>query len=243
MVCFMAGTIMTAQETEARSYTSEVLNYQVVYHWGLIWKHAGNATLSIKNTGSGYQARFYGTTISWARTIYPVNDTLLCSMLYNFSPTKYQKLTHEGHFYGKDVVDFSYANNTTYGKCTVVRKDKPVKYVNLSSPGKAYDMVSVFYMLRSLDFDELSRNKVYTTVVFSGKRKENLSIRYKGVENVKLRDNSTHQAYHIVFTFTQDGRTKSSDDISAWMTTDAARIPLLLVGKLPVGEIKCYYAK
>lgn len=35
----------------AHSYTltNETLHYDIVYHWGLIWKHAGSATLSIKN--------------------------------------------------------------------------------------------------------------------------------------------------------------------------------------------------
>ena len=34
----------------AHSYTltNETLHYDIVYHWGLIWKHAGSATLSIK---------------------------------------------------------------------------------------------------------------------------------------------------------------------------------------------------
>ena len=34
----------------AHSYTltNEMLHYDIVYHWGLIWKHAGSATLSIK---------------------------------------------------------------------------------------------------------------------------------------------------------------------------------------------------
>ena len=34
---------------------------------------------------------------------------------------------------------------------------------------------------------------------------------------------------------------KSSNDIDAYMSTDTRRIPLLLVGHLPVGAVKCYY--
>jgi hypothetical protein len=56
-----------------------------------------------------------------------------------------------------------------------------------------------------------------------------------------MRDGSKRQAHCITFRFTQKGGKKSSDNISVWMATDDSRIPLLLVGKLPVGEVKCYY--
>lgn len=44
----------------AHSYTltNETLHYDIVYHWGLIWKHAGSATLSIKNPGTTTMHRY-----------------------------------------------------------------------------------------------------------------------------------------------------------------------------------------
>ena len=102
-------------------------------------------------------------------------------------------------------------------------------------------MVSVFYMLRNLDYDQLSTTKPVSTVIFSGKQKEYLTITYKGKETIKMRDGTKRESYHIKFRFTQEGGKKSSDNLDAWMSTDANRIPLLLVGKLPVGEVKCYY--
>lgn len=231
----------TAQQACARTYTTETLNYEIVYHWGVIWKHAANARLSIKRTSNGgYYSELVGRTRSWADKIYPVRDTLKCWMNSNFTPTKYMKLTHEKKYYAKDVVNFSYANNTTYGKCVRYRSDRTERS-SLATHGAAYDMMSVFYMLRNLNFGSLQKNKCYKTVVFSGKRKETLTIKYKGTTMVKLRDDSSHPAYHITFTFTQDGNKKSSDDIDAYLSTGASRIPLLLVGQLPVGEVKCYY--
>ncbi|MCQ2289787.1 MAG: DUF3108 domain-containing protein [Muribaculaceae bacterium] len=241
----MVGTVMlsisVAQPAAARTYTTETLNYEIVYHWGLIWKHAANAKLTIKRTSNGgYYSELVGKTRSWADKIYPVRDTLKCWMNSNFTPTKYMKLTHEKSYYAKDVVNFSYANGTTYGNCIRYRTDRTEK-ASLASRGTAYDMVSVFYMLRNLDFASLQKNKSYSTVVFSGKRKETLTIKYKGSETIELRNGSKHSAYHITFTFTQEGNKKSSDDIDAYLSTGPSRIPLMLVGQLPVGEVKCYY--
>ena len=232
--------IMLPQQMGARDFNNETLNYEVVYHWGMIWKHAADASLTTRKTKDGYYAQLVGKTRSWADKVYPVRDTLKCTMDNSLKPLRYEKLAHEKDYYARDVIKFSYNYSHTKAHCTRYRKSGTTS-IDLSAKAQAYDMVSVFYMLRNLDYGELSRNKNYTTVIFSGKEKEYLTINYKGVENIKMRDGTKRKAHRIDFRFTQEGGKKSSDNLSAWMSTDDSRIPLLLVGKLPVGEVKCYY--
>ena len=228
------------QQVMGRDYSNETLNYEIVYHWGMIWKHAADATLNIRKSGNGYKAQLTGKTRSWADKVYPVRDTLKCTLNADLKPLVYEKLTHEKDYYARDVVKFSYNYSHTNAHCTRYRKSGTTT-IDLSAKAQAYDMLSVFYMLRNLNYDELARNKNYTTVIFSGKEKEYLTINYKGVETIKMRDGSKRQAHSITFRFTQKGGKQSSDNITVWMSTDDSRIPLLLVGKLPVGEVKCYY--
>ena len=236
----LAVAMVLPQQMLARDFSNETLNYEIVYHWGMIWKHAADAKLSIRKTSDGYFSQLSGKTRSWADKVYPVRDTLKCTMDKNLRPLRYEKLTHEKDYYARDVIKFSYNYSHTNAHCTRYRKSGTTS-IDLSAKAQAYDMLSVFYMLRNLDYDELTRNKNYTTVVFSGKLKEYLTINYKGVESIKMRDGSKRQAHRISFKFTQKGGKQSSDDINVWMSIDASRIPLLLVGKLPVGEVKCYY--
>lgn len=225
----------------AVDYSNERLDYEIVYHWGMIWKHAGDATLSIHKTNSGYFSQLVGKTRSWADKVYPVRDTLKCTMNSKLQPLKYEKLTHEKSYYAHDIVSFSYYYGSTKATGTRFRPGKPKTEISLSANCQAYDMVSVFYMLRNLDYSQMSTSKLVSTVIFSGKQKEYLTITYKGKEKIKMRNGTKREAYHIKFRFTQEGGKKSSDNLDAWMSTDAQRIPLLLVGKLPVGEVKCYY--
>ena len=233
-------TLVVPQQLWGRNFGNETLNYEIVYHWGVIWKHAADATLTLRKTNDGYYSQLTGKTRSWADKIYPVRDTLKCTMDGKMRPLRYEKLTHEKDYYARDVIKFSYNYSHTSAHCTRYRK-KGNTTIDLSAKTQAYDMVSVFYMLRNLDYGELSRNKNYTTVIFSGKMKEYLTINYKGVETIKMRDGKKRQAHRINFRFTQQGGKESSDNITVWMATDDSRIPLLLVGKLPVGEVKCYY--
>ena len=241
MTLLLLVALVVPQHVWGRDFSNEKLNYEIVYHWGMIWKHAADATLSIQKTkDGGYYSQLTGRTRSWADKVYPVRDTLKCTMDAKLRPLRYEKLTHEKDYYARDVIKFSYNYSHTSAHCTRYRKSGTTS-IDLSAKTQAYDMVSVFYMLRNLDYDELSRNKNYTTVIFSGKEKEYLTINYKGIETIKMRDGSKRKAHRIDFKFTQEGGKKSSDNLSAWMSTDSDRIPLLLVGKLPVGEVKCYY--
>ena len=237
------ASLVMSPVVSALTLNNETLNYQIVYHWGVVWKHAGDATLSINKTGSSYNARLTGKTRSWADKIYPVRDTLKCTMLNNFRPVKYEKFTHEKSYFAHDIVAFNNGASSTSATCTRYRKNKPTATLSLSTSGVAYDMLSTFFMLRNLDYTKMAESKVYKTCIFSGKEKETLTIKYQGVKQLQLRDKSRHQAHHIKLQFTQDGGKKSSDDIDAYISTAPDRIPLLVVGKLPIGEIKCYYTK
>lgn len=241
-ILLLAVGSLLSMMSHAVNYTNEMLNYQIVFSWGMVWKHAGDATLSIKKTSTGYQAQLTGKTRSWADKVYPVRDTLKCTLNSKLQPLRYEKLTHEKDYYARDLVEYSYNYSHTSAKCTRFRKSGDTT-TQLSAMCQAYDMLSVFYMLRDLDFAVLTASKPFTTVIFSGKEKEYLTIRYKGVEKVKMRDGSKREAHHVVFKFTQKGGKTSSDDLDAWLSTDEAHVPLLLQGALPVGKVKCYLAK
>lgn len=228
----------------AVTYDSETLSYEIVYEWGLVWKHAANASLSIKKHGNGYTAQLVGVTRSWADKVYRVRDTLRCTMDNELRPLKYEKYTHEGRYYARDFVNYSYSLGRTKAKCLRQRPDKPEiadASIELEARAQAYDMVSVFYMLRNLDYAKMTRGSIVSSIIFSGSQKEYLTITYHGLDKVKLRNKVKHDAHKVTFRFTQEGGKKSSENIEVWLSTDNRHTPLLLKGTLSVGAIKCYY--
>ena len=238
-------SVIATMALNANAYTpaNETLSYDIVYHWGLIWKHAGSATLSMKKVGQNYNATLAARTISWADKVFRVRDTLSCTLLPGLRPSIYRKASHEGKHSGIDIVRYSYSGSTSIAECTRIRPGKADRTVKLQANGQAYDMLSIFYYLRSLDYKAMVKNHTYTTTIFSGKKKETLRIRLVGTEAIELRDKSKHQAYHISFSFTTDGQKKSSDDMHTWISTDASHKPLMMKGKLPIGEVRCYLNK
>lgn len=232
--------------TAAITLSNESLNYKVMYKWGLINSQAGRATLSLTNNGSQYRARLVARTEPWADGIYKVRDTLFSYMhVANLAPIRYDKIAHEDGKFSHDIIKYTISGDTYTGHCTRIRqkdKNKPrtQSSISLSSQGRTVDMLSVFYHLRTLDFQSMNKGEKVTMSIFSGKEKEKLDITFKGSTDINIED-TKYACYHISFTFTSDGGRKSSDDIEGWISADSRRIPIKIEGKLPIGKIRCLY--
>ncbi len=230
----------------AATIKDEKLHYIITYKWGMIHKDAGEATLSLRNNGQNYDLMLAARTKPWADKFYQVRDTLLGTIRKNdFKALSYTKIAHENGKYGKDVITYKYAGNHATGTCKRYKKNKKgevsTSTKTLTASGPVYDMLSVFYYLREIDYSSLTKGKVYKATVFSGSKAETITINFVGKEKIKLRNKSEREAYHIKFNFTTGGKKKSSDDIDTWISTDSSHIPLYLTGSLPVGQVRAYY--
>ena len=229
----------------AISYANETLTYRVMYKWGLINKQAGAVKINIHSAGDNYAASLTAASQPWADKIFRVRDTLTSTIAKsNLQPSLYIKNSHEGSEDKHDVVKFTRKGATVVGDC-VRRVHKKGKLTTdekrqVSAAGTTVDMLSSFYYLRALKFDTWKQGQVLTINIFSGKSKERLTFKYRGIETIELNEKK-HTCYHVTFIFTGDDGTKTSDDMDAWISTDAARIPLKLEGELPVGKVQCFY--
>ncbi len=229
----------------ARSFNNETLRYKVLYKWGLINKTAGYADITMRPAGDG---KCTGTLTAasepWADRFFKVRDTLVSSMREaDFTPFRYEKKAHEGNEAKHDIVEFTRNGYKFTGQCIrkVWKKGKIFRDETrtLSAVGTTVDMMSSFYYMRNLPYEQWQPGHTTTINIFSGKQQEKLTLKYQGTDEVDLNGKS-HKCYHITFIFTGDGGKKTSDNMDAWISANDARIPLKLEGKLPVGKVQCF---
>lgn len=239
----VAAVIVCTAAVAARpaEFADETLHYVIGYKWGLIHKDAGEATLSLRNCGSDYVITLTARTKPWADRLFRVRDTLTATVARNgFRPETYVKAAHEDGRYSLDRLDYSRHGNVTLASATRLRR-KDGKSVttkkSFSASGEAFDMLSIFYYIRSIDFAAMKPGERISTTVFSGSQSETVTITYGGRERITLRDKSVREAYRITFRFTSGGKKKSSDDMTAWISADRRKIALRLKGHLPVGHV------
>lgn len=230
----------------ASDFTNEDLTYRVMFKWGLINSQAGNAKLSLRIQGDNYKATLTAHSEPWADKIYRVRDTLTATIKRDgLVALRYEKRAHEDGKYSNDIVVYERSGDNVTGHCTRIRKkkkDQPTttETKTITASGTTVDMLSVYYYLRALNFSTMKPGDTITLNIFSGKRCERLDLRYSGIEIVKI-DKIKHETHRVDFRFTSDGKTKTSDDMTAWLSTDFRHIPLKLEGKLPVGKVQVFY--
>lgn len=225
---------------------TETLDYVVTYKWGIIQKDAGDVRITKNDKGDKYELKLVAKTRPWADKIYRLRDTLVSvTKKEHYSPLNYTYIAHEKNKYRRDDIKFSYHGNVVKGEGKKYKEDKNGNISEgshqLEGTFPAYDMLSVYFFLRDIDYANLKAGENIHAVIFSGSKEENLDVRCVGKEKITLRDKTEHEAWHILFKFTQKGGTKSSDDIDCWISTAAPHIPLLIIGNLPIGQVRVNY--
>lgn len=239
------ASVLIAGSAALSAVQPEALHYKVMFKWGLINKKAGTATLTLREADSKYETRLTAASEPWADRIYRVRDTLNGRMDHSMSPLFYEKIAHEGNDVKHDIVQYDFtASPEIKAQChrKVYKKGilKKEETRELSAEGEVVDMLTSFYFMRSLPYQDWEPGHVKSLTIFSGKQKETLSIKYDGIEEMEY-NGEKRNVYHIRFMFTSKGGKKSSDDMDAWISTDSGRIPVKLEGRLPVGKVQCIF--
>lgn len=243
LILFLAlGGLLSMQAND-----TETLKYVVTYKWGLIQKDAGDVLITRKHHPDGYELRLVAHTKPWADKIYKVRDTLVSiTEKAHYKPLSYSYRAHEKNKFRRDEIKFFYEGNRVKGLSEKYVEDKngeiKTTHSELEGDFPAYDMLSVYFFLRDIDYTNLKKGESMKATIFSGSKEEVLTVKCEGIEKITLRDKTEHEAWHILFRFTQKGGTKSSDDINCWVSTAPEHIPLLIVGNLPIGQVRVNFA-
>lgn len=242
----LAGSLLpttTAQAQNLPGIQPELLSYDIIYQLGFLWKRAATATLQLTVRPNSYHSVLTARTLPFADNIFRVRDTLVADMHRNHDliPIYYAELADEDNTYRKDEVHYTYNGSATTGKIRLYRpKRNAIEDYELTEPGIVYDMLSIFYVIRAFDFRAMTMNQLYKTKIFSGKSLEYLNIEYLGQEILK-QNKKEYSTFKVRFRFYDTTGKKTSDNISAWISTDSRRIPLKVEGKLALGSMKAVY--
>lgn len=242
LLVFFAAIRLSAEITG-----EEKLRYDVYYKWGLISKKAGSVTIdALSQPDETFQATLIGKSAKWADKIYSVRDTLQGRISQNgYYPLSYQFISHEGGKFKRETISYSRSGDTVNAVCNrYVQKKKSKDIVHstieLEADSFTVDMLSAFYYMRFMDYQDMKPGEKKQIYIFSGKAKERLTIIYQGQTKFSYRNIKDAPVYKIKFTFTSKNQKKSSGDIYAWISTDS-RIPYKLQGDLAIGNIQCLY--
>ena len=105
-------------------------------------------------------------------------------------------------------------------------------------PANIRDMVSVFYYVRTIDYDTMKYDDIIHINTFFDDELFPFDMRFRGRETIKTRG-GTFDCIKLV-PFVEPGRIfRKEDDMTLWFSDDANHVPIRGKFDLIVGSVKC----
>ena len=218
--------------------TGEILKYKV--HYGPIT--AAEATIDISkqlytiNGRPSYRATVYGRTSSSFDLFIRVRDTWQSYIdTAAFVPHRFHRSIEEGSYRKKETVDFNHVSNIAAVKSK--KKKDPEKSSSHKVSDNVQDIVSGFYFLRTLDYDNMRKGEKVNVKGFFDNENFDMEVTYKGRETVDTKAGKI-KAIKLVPKMPKNEMFKGENAIAVYLSDDNNKIPVLIEAEMFVGSLK-----
>jgi hypothetical protein len=222
-------------------------NEHIEYLASFLGLNAGIATVDVSpkhyilNNRICYKIDVVGKTTG-AGSVVRVNDTwrsYLDTAAF-ISHRSYRNL-EEGSYRREELTDFNPLTKKGIMKFEEGNDKTPKAKRNkgkkeFSIPDNVQDMISGYYFLRTLKYDEMKPEEI---VVVSGMLEDksyDLKIRYKGKEIVKTRFGKMH-AHKIVPIMPENQMFSGESSVRFWVSDDKNRVPVRVEADMFIGKV------
>ena len=217
----------------------EKLSYKGYYNLGFIWIHAGwvefSSMQSDKYPGAEKLVAAGGTLPSWD-WFFTVRDTLISHHhAKTFEPYEFSRRAHEGSYHKTFDYRFNYRDSVVLGDVHRIGKYKRKDTVQLLP--NTYDMLSVAWMIRGLDFEKFEKKDLIPVRILIDSKIYDLYVRYLGIDKCKV--GRKKQECYVFSPLLVKGQVfDGGENMKIWVSRDEARLPVAIEAKILVGSVK-----
>jgi hypothetical protein len=247
-----------AQDTDTlclplRAFTKESLSFQsgerltivANYQWGIINADVGEATMVVEEEcfrdTQYFHVRAYAKTYKFWDNFFLVRDVYEGRFLtHNLRPLYFHRDIKEGGyrmlntFYFKD--DYSVA-------ISLKKNERPQRDTVLRGHSCTYDIISLFFNARNLDFSTLEERKVYPFSFVIDGEMFNLYFHFLGKEERKVEKLGTFKSLKFAVKLIAGEVFDGSNDLFVWISDDKNHIPLFIETPVRVGKVSARLSK
>jgi hypothetical protein len=241
LMCFTENTKSQCVVENFAFQSGEKLVFRGYYNWGFIWVAAGEVELSVeaarfqnkdvfKIKGEGKNAKAF----DW---FFKLRDTLTCyADAKTLSPLYFDRRTHEAKYNAHHEYWFDYQKNQITSR--IQKRDKPVKRDTLKNKPCTFDILSVAYYARNLNFSKYKKGDKIPLSMLVDNEIHSLYIRYGGLETIKANSGEEFECLKFSPLLVEGTMFKGGEDMTVWISNDDNRIPIMVEAKILVGSVK-----
>jgi len=247
LLAFLSCTIYqlkSQEKSEIRNFafqSGEKLTYRGYYNLGFIWVAAGEVKLEVKKEDfldkPAYKIEALGRSLTAFDWFFKLRDTISCYVdTTSLKPFYFDRKTHEADYTSRHEYWFDYDKDCVYSQ--IKKKQIPLKRDTLENNIISSDIVSVAYYTRNLDFSRYKEKEKIPLRILIDNEIHNLYVRYKGIEDVKLKNGEVYECLKFSPMLVEGHLFKGGEDMTIWVSNDKNRVPIMIEAKVLIGSIK-----
>lgn len=195
-----------------------------------------NPYTSFVNNRPTYKIDVFGQTLGIFK-LFKVNDNW-GSYLDTAKMIPHQSYRHieEGKYRKHEMVIFDHNKKNAHVRLYDRENKNLVETKDYNIPSNVQDIVSGFYLLRTMDLKKLKKGDTVTLTGFFDKEIYNLKLIYGGKESISTKI-GTFDTFIFSPVMPKNKLFRGDQPVTVWISDDKNKIPLKIKAKLMVGSL------
>lgn len=242
MMITLSAISMKAQVVNNTSFESgEKLKFIASFYMSSLWTDIAEINMEVSEVKTSsqelYRLKCTASTFQKWDSFFKIRD-LYESYVNKKSvkPYLFKRSVDEGGY--KMNVKYIYKWKSNLVNASIQKRTHPAKKVSVEISKNTYDLVSVLYMIRNIDFSAKKVGDILKIPVLIDAKEEIITIKYKGIENKKVADIGNKKCYKLAISLKDEEILKGKGSNNVWLTADENMIPVLIKAEIPVGSVQ-----
>lgn len=217
--------------------SGESLTYILNYKWGAVNTDVGEAVTDLSYNNGMFHSVIKGKTYKFYDVFFPVREHFESKFYANpIKPYYFFRNTSEGKYRIKNHFYFDTINNVI--KATIQHYDKSPIDTTLKIFNNTFDLVSLFYKVRNIDFHNLPRGVRHPISFAIDDDVYNFYYIYLGTEIKKIPKIGTFRTLKFVVKLVAGSVFTGEEEMTIWVSDDNNKIPLFFESPILVGIVQ-----
>ena len=232
-----ASSAVFGQKADLPYVDGESLTYVVKYKWGAINTDVGEAVTNLSYADGMFHSVITGKTYKFYDIVFKVREHFESKFYEDpIRPHYFYRNTLEGKYRIKNT--FHFDKDTNLIRATIQKYDRTPVDSLLVGTGDTYDIPSLFYKVRTLDFDNIKVGEKQPISFAIDDDVYNFYYILLGREEKKIKGLGTFKTLKFAVRLVAGSVFTGKDDMFVWVTDDQNKVPLLFESPILVGKVQ-----
>jgi len=237
----VAGQMTDCAVQKLSFQPGEEARYRISYNWFVLWTDIGEVWFSAKesrvmDTPCLHLLAVGATYKSWD-WFFKVRDRYE-SWVHpeSLKPIAFNRDVYEGGYTIKHRYVFNQPKGIAYTQTQ--SNNKPVAKDTIPIPDCTFDLVSLLYYVRTIDFSACRINDTIPVILLLDNEIYNIYFRYLGTEKKKIRKLGDINCMKFSAMLIQGSVFKGGEKMFIWVTNDKNHLPVYIESPIIVGSVR-----